>query len=87
MEELQKKFSELKSIILRSKKFNTRKDFHLSLLLEEISSKINQENKESKEIATKILSILRDRTEIDTCGLDDWQLIDIIARTIRQAKQ
>ena len=42
MKELQEKYSELKSIILASKKFNVRKDFHLFILLEEISTKINQ---------------------------------------------
>ena len=43
--ELQEKFNELKSIILRSKKFEVRKDFHLFILLEEISTKINEATK------------------------------------------
>lgn len=42
MKELQKKYNELKSIILTSKKFNVRKDFHLLVLLEDISTKIDK---------------------------------------------
>ena len=45
MKELLEKFNELKSIILTSEKFNVRKDFHLFVLLEEISTKINQKVK------------------------------------------
>lgn len=43
MKELQEKFNELKSIILKSKKFNIKKDFHFFILLEDISSKIDKE--------------------------------------------
>ena len=52
MKELQEKFSELKSIILKSKKFDVRKDFHLFILLEEISSKIDKK-------VTKWLNLLK----------------------------
>jgi len=42
MKKLLEKYNELKSIILTSKKFDVRKDFHLFILLEEISTQINQ---------------------------------------------
>ena len=48
MKELSEKFEELKSIILKSKKFSVREDFHLFVLLEEISTKINQKVKKWK---------------------------------------
>ena len=41
MQELAEKYNELKSIILKSNKFKVREDFHLFILLEEISTKIN----------------------------------------------
>lgn len=40
--ELAEKYNELKSIILKSKKFKVREDFHLFILLEEISTKIEE---------------------------------------------
>jgi len=45
MKELSEKFEELKSIILKSKKFSVGEDFHLFVLLEDISTKINQKVK------------------------------------------
>ena len=48
MRELQEKYQELKSIILTSKKFKVREDFHLFLLLEEITTKINTLNEKEQ---------------------------------------
>ncbi len=40
--------------------------------------------KRTEEIASKILDVLREEIEIDPCGLSEWALIDLIAKTIRE---
>lgn len=52
--------------------------------LEKIFDKPIADMKKSEATASKILDALREKTEIDPCGLSEWILIDLIAKIIRE---